>query len=107
MTAKFTLAALGLLSAVAATSATAASDVPDTHIRSLAAGCATCHPATVSGAIPYLGNRGRDALAQRLHDFRDGKTPATVMHQIVRGYTDEELDRIAAYLSATPTSSEP
>lgn len=107
MTAKFTLAALALLIAMSSPSATAAADALDVHTRSLAAGCATCHPATASGAIPYLGNRGRDTILQKLHDFRDGKSAATVMHQIVRGYTDEELARIAAYLSAQSTGLEP
>ena len=100
MTTEFTPAALALLTTLTG-SAFAASDVDDTHARNLAAGCATCHPASVTGTIPVLAGRDRAELTQRLRDFRDGKAPATVMHQIVRGYTEDELDRIAAYLSVT------
>jgi cytochrome c553 len=35
-----------------------------------------------------------------MQDFKAGKRPATVMHQIARGYTDAQIDAIAAYLSA-------
>jgi cytochrome subunit of sulfide dehydrogenase len=35
-----------------------------------------------------------------MQDFRSGKRQATVMHQIAKGYTDEQVDAIAAYLSA-------
>jgi len=35
-----------------------------------------------------------------LQDFKSGKQPATVMHQIAKGYTDEQIEAIAGYLSA-------
>jgi cytochrome c553 len=34
--------------------------------------------------------------------FRDGKRPATVMHQIAKGYTDTQIDAIAAWYAAQP-----
>jgi len=36
---------------------------------------------------------------QKLHEFKSGVRPATVMQQIVKGYTDEELALIVGYLA--------
>jgi cytochrome c553 len=34
--------------------------------------------------------------------FRDGARPATVMHQIARGYSDQQIDLMADYFSRRP-----
>jgi len=39
-------------------------------------------------------------LLQKLNGFRDGSRPATIMHQIAKGYTPEQLDLITTYLAA-------
>jgi cytochrome c553 len=72
------------------------------HGRNLAAACANCHGTNgVSReGIPSLAGRDRADLARQMQDFKAGKRPATVMHQIARGYTDAQIDAIAAYLSA-------
>lgn len=72
--------------------------------RNLAATCANCH-GTNGKAIP---GSGLDPLAgspkattlQKLADFKSGNKPATIMHQIAKGYTDEQLDLIASYFAA-------
>ena len=33
--------------------------------------------------------------------FKEGTRPATVMHQLSKGITDEQIDRIADYFAAT------
>lgn len=70
--------------------------------RNLAAACANCHGTNgVSRAgIPSLAGRERSDLAQQMRAFKSGKRPATVMHQIARGYGDEQIEAIAAYFSA-------
>jgi sulfide dehydrogenase cytochrome subunit len=35
-----------------------------------------------------------------MKDFQSGKRPATIMHQQAKGYTDQQLQLIAAYLAA-------
>jgi cytochrome c553 len=35
-----------------------------------------------------------------MQDFRSGKRQATVMNQLARGYTDEQVGAIATYLAA-------
>ena len=32
--------------------------------------------------------------------FKRGKRPATVMHQIAKGYSDAQIDALAAYFAA-------
>jgi cytochrome c553 len=50
--------------------------------------------------MPALAGRQRSEIARLMQEFRSGKRPATVMHQIARGYNDDQVDAIAAYLSA-------
>ena len=82
-----------------------ASQAADPNLgRNLAATCANCH-GTNGRAVP---GAGMDALAgvekaktlQKLADFKSGAKPATIMHQISRGYSDEQLDLIAGYFAA-------
>lgn len=76
---------------------------PDPDLgRNLAAACANCHGTTGAsqGGIPSLAGRERSELARLMQEFRSGKRPATVMHQIAKGYSDEQVEAIAAYLSA-------
>ena len=73
--------------------------------RNLAAACANCHGTNGASqpGMPSLAGRERSYLAQQMQDFKTGKRPATVMHQIAKGYTDEQVEAIAAYLSAQKT----
>ncbi len=71
--------------------------------RALAANCFTCHGTegrSVGGVPPSLAGQSRTSLLQQMRDFRDGKRPATIMHQQAKGYTDEQLELIAGYFAA-------
>ncbi|HTN28721.1 MAG TPA: c-type cytochrome [Burkholderiales bacterium] len=75
----------------------------DTAGRNLAAACAICHgtegrPAT-KGVIPLAG-LPKDHVVTQMKAFRDGKRPATVMHQIAKGYSDEQIDQLASWFAA-------
>lgn len=91
------LAALTLVQATAAHAQTAA--VPaDRQARTWAATCAACHGSDgrAQGAIPPIAGRDAALLYRTLLEFKNGQRPAaTVMHQHAKGYTDEELRRIA------------
>ena len=77
----------------------------DTASRNLAASCAICHgtegrsTAKDSALIPLAG-LPRDHIATQMRAFRDGKRPATVMHQIAKGYTDTQIDALAGWFAA-------
>jgi len=78
---------------------------PDLNLaRNLAATCANCH-GTDGRSVAGSGSAGlagtdKDTLMQKLRDFRSGARPATIMHQISRGYTEAQLELIAAYFAA-------
>jgi cytochrome subunit of sulfide dehydrogenase len=35
-------------------------------------------------------------------DYRSGNQPATIMHQIAKGYTDDQIRLVAAFFAALP-----
>jgi cytochrome c553 len=73
-----------------------------TLARSLAATCANCHgtDGRAQGDMrPLAGMPAQTQLAM-LAGFRNGTLPATVMHQLVKGYSDEQLALIAGFYAA-------
>jgi cytochrome c553 len=70
--------------------------------RNLAASCAMCHGTaghSVGGNEPLAG-MPKDELVRKFKEFRSGAKPATAMHQISKGYSDSEVEQIAAYFAA-------
>ena len=72
--------------------------------RNLAATCANCHgtngKAVEGSGIDALAGVDKARILQKLGEFKSGVRPASIMHQISKGYTDEQLDQIAAYFAA-------
>jgi cytochrome c553 len=69
----------------------------------LAATCTGCHGThgvTAGDALPSLAGQPKEALLASLKAFRDGTRDSTIMRQLARGYTDEQLATIAAYFAA-------
>ena len=95
------LAALALLLLPAAAWS---ADPQRLRVRALAATCAQCHGtdgrAVEGQALVGLAGLQQDYLLKQLMAFRNGQRPATVMHQITRGYSPEQLETIAAYFAA-------
>jgi cytochrome subunit of sulfide dehydrogenase len=71
--------------------------------RNLASACGICHgtsgQAATKDVIPLAG-LPREHIATQMRAFRDGTRPATVMHQIAKGYTDAQIDAMAAWFAA-------
>ncbi len=65
-----------------------------------AQGCDGCHGQRAEAVIPPLRGRGADDVAAALLAFRRGERPATVMDRIARGFSEDELRAIAAYVVA-------
>jgi cytochrome c553 len=68
----------------------------------LAAACGMCHGTSghsVGGNEPLAG-MPKDELVRKFKEFRSGAKPATVMHQLAKGYTDQQIDLMAAFFAA-------
>ncbi len=85
-------AAIGFVSIAAATVAWAEPPAG-------AASCTGCHPssARVASPVPRLVGVDRAAIVRAMQEFRSGQRTGTVMDRIAKGFTDEEIQAIAAW----------
>ena len=94
--------AAGLGASAAAAQVNAGQDA--LFIKSLAATCANCHgtagQAVAGSANVSLAGLDKDYLVTQMKAFKSGARPATVMHQLAKGYSDAQIDTMAAYFAA-------
>lgn len=80
-----------------------AKDATTLRTRALAATCAHCHGtdghAVQGEALIKLAGLPQDYILSQLMAFRSGQRPATIMHQITKGYSQEQLETLAVYFS--------
>jgi len=69
--------------------------------RNLAATCANCHGTNgVSvGEVESLAGKPKDELVRKMMEYKSGAKPATVMHQLAKGFTDEQIQLMAAWFA--------
>jgi cytochrome c553 len=76
----------------------------DLAARSLAASCAICHGTDGRGVkdstLPPLAGLPAAYFVEQMRAFRDGKRPATVMHQLAKGYSEAQIGALAAWFAA-------
>src|SRR4051812_40347098 len=79
-------------------------DAQALYTRTLAAGCASCHGTdghTAAGApLRTLAGMPRDELLAQLKAFRAGTRASTIMGQLSKGYSDAQLEQLAAWFAA-------
>ena len=70
--------------------------------RGWAASCANCHGTNgkAQPGMESLAGASKDDLVRKMQDYKAGRRPATVMHQLAKGYTDEQIEAIAAYFAS-------
>jgi cytochrome c553 len=92
---KFLAAAIGAISIAAA-------GVVCAEPPAGAVSCSGCHPASarVTSPVPRLNGFDQAAIVKAMQDFRSGARSATVMDRIAKGFTDQEIQAIAAWLAA-------
>lgn len=78
-----------------------ASGLPQTPPPYFAANCANCHgtDGKSTAAIPGIAGKDKAWLEEVLKAYKQGTRPATIMHQLAKGYTDEEIAILADYFS--------
>lgn len=70
--------------------------------RSLAASCSGCHGTNGAAAPGMVALAGYDkaGMIKAMADFKSGGRPATLMHQISKGYSDAQVEAMASYFAA-------
>jgi cytochrome subunit of sulfide dehydrogenase len=81
-----------------------AQDQQQLYVKSLAATCANCHgtngKAQEGSAVVSLAGVPKESIIASMAAFKSGARPATIMHQISKGYSDAQVAQIATYFAA-------
>jgi cytochrome subunit of sulfide dehydrogenase len=69
--------------------------------RYLAGGCTSCHgtDGRSVGAMPRLAGIDAGFFVKQMKAFKDGSLTGTVMNQLAKGYTDEQIAVLADFFS--------
>lgn len=73
----------------------------------LVAACANCHGTngmTAGDALPPLAGQPKERLIKSMQAFRSGTRPSTIMQQIAKGYSDDQIESMAAWLAVQPVA---
>ena len=91
-----TAAALGAMGTAQAQDAARARDI--------AATCANCHGTggQSRGIVPSLAGLPKADIATKLLEFKQNKRLGSIMPQLAKGFTDEQIDIVAAWFASQP-----
>ena len=72
------------------------------QVRSWAAACFNCHGTNgkAEAGNEALAGVNKDDIVKKMMDFKAGRKPATIMHQLSKGYSDDQIVAIAGYFAA-------
>jgi len=77
--------------------------------RSLAANCAACHGtdgrAAAGTLLPGLAGVPAPVLIEQMKAFKTGARVGTVMPQLAKGYSDAQIEQLAAWFAQAPTKA--
>jgi sulfide dehydrogenase cytochrome subunit len=100
----YPLTKLALVLAMMTTGASHAVEQQTLYTQSLAATCANCHGTAgkgiPNGSIPKLAGLKNDYFIEQMQAFKSGTRPATIMHQLSKGYSDEQIRLMASYFAS-------
>jgi len=94
--------AAAVATAIAGANGAIAQGADSKPARSLAASCANCHgTGGVSvGDVESLAGKPREDIVRKMQEFKSGARPATIMNQLAKGYTDEQIEALASWFAA-------
>ena len=74
------------------------------YVKSLAATCANCHgtkgKAVDGSSVVSIAGLDRAYIVAQMKAFKTGERPATIMHQLSKGYSDAQIETLATYFAA-------
>ena len=93
-------ALIGAAIRLAAASASYAADERQACV--LAASCAACHgpEGRSPDSIPTIQGKSARYIADKLKGFKSGEGSPTVMDRLAKGYSDAEIEEIAAWFAS-------
>ena len=98
------LLATSLLSFVSPALAQADAGKEALYVKSLAATCANCHgtngKAVEGSSVVSIAGLDRAYMVAQMKAFKAGTRPATIMHQLSKGYSDAQIETLATYFAA-------
>ena len=97
-----TISAIGIFAIAVAP---AFAQAPTTaQARDMAATCANCHGTNgvSQGGTASLAGVSKSETARKMREYKAGSRPSTVMQQLAKGFTDEQIDAMAAWFAAQP-----
>ena len=91
-----------MLLALLAAAAWGAAAAENAGGRIWSATCTGCHGTAghCEGGMPNLAGLHKAYMVNAMREFKAGTRQATVMHQLAKGYTDEQIERIAEFFAA-------
>ena len=92
----------GWVGGLALASLSMAASADALQIRSMAASCAGCHGTSgiAQSGMESLAGQPKEEFLKKMMDFKTGKKPATIMHQLSKGYSDQQIEDLAGYFAA-------
>ena len=74
------------------------------YVKSLVATCANCHGtngrAVEGSSVVSIAGLDKAYMIAQMKAFKDGTRPATIMHQLSKGYSDAQIETLATYFAA-------
>ncbi len=92
-----------IAAALAALASFSQAQAPDPlQVRSWAASCANCHgtDGRAQPGMASLAGASKEDIIRKMQDYKAGRLPATIMYQLAKGYSDEQIEAIAGYFAA-------
>ena len=89
------------------TASAAAQGSDPTLARNVAASCSACHGTNGAsvGQVPSLAGAQRADIILKMQEFKSGKRQGTIMPQLAKGYTDDQIDLAATWFALQPAPS--
>ena len=74
------------------------------QVKQWASSCFSCHGTDgySEGGMASLAGQKKSDLIEKMKDYQSGRRVASVMHQLSKGYSDEQIEAIATYFAALP-----
>jgi cytochrome c553 len=95
------VAASAMLAVLSAPGLTVAQEREAAYV---SANCTNCHgpQGRSAGVVPSLAGLPSRYIVEQMQAFKAGTRPATIMHQLAKGYTDSQIELMASYFSSLP-----